>query len=90
MKKSTFFTIVGVGVALLGAGAYVYYKRNTKEAYAKEIISKGNTSGNVQAVVNGFDKAFLKAWAKASRKFDSFFMVDGKKYNTKGGSASKA
>jgi len=88
MKKSTFFTIVGVGIILIGAGAYVYIKRNTSEAFAKEIIKKGNTSAGVQKLVDGFTKGFLKAWAKASRNFDSYFMVDGKKYNTKGGSAS--
>ena len=89
MKKSRFFTIVGIGVVLLTAGAYVYHIRNTKAYHAKVIISKGNTNGTIQSLVDGFDKEFLKEWAKASRKYDSYFTVNGKKYNTKGGSAAK-
>jgi hypothetical protein len=88
MKKPTFLTGVGVGLAIIGVGAYIYFKRNTKKAFAKVIILKGNTTGGIQTLINVFDKDFLKEWARASRNNNNKFVVNGKTYNTKGGRAS--
>jgi hypothetical protein len=69
-------------VVFAGVGFYVY--TNTKRYYANVIVNKGKYGSGVDALMT-FDKDFLKVWSKASKKNEPTFTLNGKIFNTQGG-----
>lgn len=85
MNKKILFYIGVYGIIAYG-GWYLY--SNTKKAYAHKILNAGFYGGG-EALLLGFDKEFLKAWASATKKNADSFIYNGIKYNSKGGKAIK-
>lgn len=78
-------SVVIVGALVYGVYMLTYGK---KHHYATIILKFGKSTGTM-AQLHTFDEKFLKSWAKASMRNEPTFTLDGKVYNTQGGSAKK-
>ena len=77
--------LIGLGIAGALVSTYFIFFHWTR-GKAEKIILNGFTS--TKNLSFGQDD-YLIAWAKAAKKGDEFFVLDGKKYYTRGGKATK-
>lgn len=79
-----------IGVVVVGALVYgVYMLTYGKKHHYATIILKFGKSQGTMAQLHTFDVDFLKAWAKASKNNLPTFSLNGKTYNTQGGTAKQ-
>lgn len=79
------FVVVAIS---LGLGYFVYLKQFPPKRNQIHYLMKGNFSEGTIAQLMSFDNAFIKAWFLAAKDAKNTFTVDGKTYNTKGGTAT--
>lgn len=77
--------VLAIGALVYGAYVLTYDK---KHRYATLIIQLGKYQGGVVAL-HTFGEDYLKAWAKAAKKNQSTFTLNGVTYNTQGGKETK-
>jgi hypothetical protein len=82
MNKNTKGIIAVLAVAAVTVVA-VRLLFKSKRAYASVIIKAGKAQNYVMLL--SFDENYLRAWAKAVKKGQDTFTVNGNSYNTTGG-----
>jgi hypothetical protein len=78
-------------VLIIGGGSFAFYKYywDSQKRYAQLIIKNGYYKSDISNLLS-YDKAYVKAWAKAAQIHSSTFSYNGVDYNTNGGLIVKA
>lgn len=89
MENKTKNGIIVVSIVLIGA--YFAYKKfikpDSKKVVVNYLYATFGRDIDYESFVNKADKNYIDAWAKSIMDGKSTFVVDGKTYNTSGGTA---
>lgn len=80
--------IIWFVVLALGVGAYIYFSRSTYQM-AQWLVENNFTSGSTLQLM-AFGSDYINAWYDAAKADQTTFALDGKSYNTMGGTAVQA